>query len=173
MLSCRLKGTVHQIINVCLNLIFVIAMGGGIAHLNWILKEELKKSIKKLSLYRSMNNSIYVRPNNAVFLVNKRCTIHSINRLWMLLQQKCFILHCQLGWMWQYWLVHIKVLKVTFELPLYMGVTGLVCSHFLMFGNAPTIATRAERAGQLVKSPSSIRAFGWLGRGTFIELTNW
>lgn len=56
-------------------------MGGGIAHLNWILKEELKKSIKKLSLYRSMNNSIYVRPNNAVFLVNKRCTIHSINRL--------------------------------------------------------------------------------------------
>ena len=52
-------------------------MGGGIAHLNWILKEELKKSIKKLSLYRSMNNSIYVRPNNAVFLVNKRCIIRS------------------------------------------------------------------------------------------------
>ena len=59
----------------------------------------------------------------------------------------------------------MKLLKVvlTLALPLYMGVTGLVCSHFLMLGKAPTIATRADMAGHPVKSLSSIRAFGWLG----------
>ena len=70
--------------------------------------------------------------------------------------------------------IAVKLLKVlTLVLPLYMGVTGLVCSHFLMLGKAPTIATRADIAGHPVKSLSSIRAFGWLGRGTFMELMNW
>jgi len=72
-------------------------------------------------------------------------------------------------------LIKVKLLKVVLALvlPLYMGVAGLVCSHFLMLGKAPTIATRADMAGHPVKSLSSMRAFGWLGRGTFMELTNW
>ena len=68
--------------------------------------------------------------------------------------------------------IEVKLLKVMLTLVLYMGVTGLVCSHFLMLGKAPTVATRADIAGHPVKSLSSIRAFGWLGRGTF-KLTNW
>ena len=74
----------------------------------------------------------------------------------------------------QLWIA-AKLLKVMspLVLSLYMGVTGLVCSHFLMLGKAPTIATRAHRAGHPVKSLSSIRAFGWFGWGTFNRLTNW
>ena len=79
-----------------------------------------------------------------------------------------------------YRLIHLMVQMVKMQLAymdvvfsVYMGVTGLVCSHFLMFGKAPTIATRADKAGHPVKSVSSIRALGWLGRGTFMALTNW
>ena len=78
-------------------------------------------------------------------------------------------------WLLVHLLIEARLLKVMSQLvlSLYMGVTGLVCSHFLMLGKAPTIATRATIAGHPVKSLSSIRAFGWVGRGTFIELTNW
>ena len=79
-----------------------------------------------------------------------------------------------------YRLIHLMVQMVKMQLAymdvvfsVYMGVTGLVCSHFLMLGNPPTMATKAHKAGQLVKSPSSTRALGWLGLATFMELMNW
>ena len=76
--------------------------------------------------------------------------------------------------------MHLMVQMVKMQLAymdvvfsVYMGVTGLVCSHFLMLGKAPTVATRAHRAGHPVKSMSSIKAFGWFVWGTFNTQTSW